>query len=85
MLINTIQKSNISKEILSCGKLLKACDFLISDLSTNDILKEIFSNIYLPDIIIDSYKLKEKLAVDNRDSFNLDLFDNVKELKYYLS
>ena len=85
MLINTVQKSSISKEILSCGKLLKACEFLISDLSTNEILKEIFSNINFPDINLDSNKLKEKISDNNRHSFNLEHYDNRKELKYYLS
>lgn len=85
MLINTVQKSNVSKEILSCGKLLKACDFMVSDLSTNDILKEIFSSIYKTDNGMDSEKIKEKKIENNRNSFNFDLFDVGKDLKYYLS
>ena len=61
-----MHKSTISKEVLSCGRLLKACDFIASELSTNNILKEIFSNINLSEL--------ESDRTSNDFSFNRDIF-----------
>jgi len=38
-----MHNSNISKELLSRAKLLRACDFELSLINTNDILNELFS------------------------------------------
>jgi len=64
-LLNTVHKCNISKEVLSCGQLLKAKDFFACDLTTNNIIKDIFSNVDMSDIQMDTNSIKKSLKERN--------------------
>ena len=67
-MINTIHKSNICKKVLSLGKLLKASDFITDEPSTNNILRDIFSNLNYIDLNNDKTNDNSLFVGDNRES-----------------
>ena len=78
LLINTVHKSNISKDVLSWGQLLKASEFLSSESSTNNILKDIFSTINLSEMKKDNNTTDFK---NIGSSLNFDLVDISKPFR----
>lgn len=68
LLINTVHKSNICKEVLSLGKLLKANDFITDEPSTNNILRDIFSNLNYIDLNNEKTNDNSLFISDNRES-----------------